>query len=47
MIFVLIQELRHVKPTDGSTVAKEADNKVRNRFRNVLPCKYKEMQSVL
>ncbi|KAJ8311229.1 hypothetical protein KUTeg_011219 [Tegillarca granosa] len=31
------KELRHIKPTDNCDTAKLPENKVKNRFRNVLP----------
>lgn len=34
------KQLKSLKPTDNSEVAKHRENKTKNRFRNVLPCEY-------
>ncbi len=33
------QHLRHAKLTDNCLEARKAENKAKNRYRNVLPCK--------
>ena len=33
------KQLRSLKPTDGCDTGKAKENKPKNRFRNVLPCK--------
>ena len=34
------KQLKTLKPIDNSEVAKQPQNKTKNRFRNVLPCKF-------
>ena len=37
---ILFQSLRHAKLTDNCNEARRPENKQKNRYRNVLPCKY-------
>lgn len=33
------KQLRALKPTDNCEAARRKENKIKNRFRNVVPCK--------
>lgn len=42
-LLVLFQALEHLKPSDNCSVGKAPENREKNRYRDILPCKLETM----